>query len=197
MSSAVPIAPLHFPRFSLLNFGEIVDDPKYYRTGNEVIVFPVGYKMVRREQSYLHPETETDFVAEIRRGVDGPEFVVSASDDENGAPFVATSATSVWQLVVRRQKPDKVVSVSGLAKYALNDRFVQTILRQLKGGEALFRRLEESLLLKAIRKNAAAPTTETVATAGDSAVPATLSTDSASADTAAAGGPPRKTKASC
>lgn len=116
-----PIFPIIFGKMRIESLGKVVpNDPNYH---NDRYIWTVGYRSIRPYQSFVDPNTRTEYTSEILDGGDRPLFQVTASDAPD-RPGQGNSPTAAWTAILRKinektNKPFNAVSgpeYFGLAK---------------------------------------------------------------------------------
>jgi len=117
------------------SFGELPNEAAYRKSvaeGKPPLLFPVGYRAVRMGPAVDSTQLEVKFVSEIRRGVNGPLFVVTV-EDQAGVEYVASSATGAWHDALTKRSPGKTIAVNGVAKFGLGLDKVTEEIKRLAG----------------------------------------------------------------
>lgn len=129
-----PVLPFQLKGITFLSLGEIEwENTKYH---SSKYIWPPGYRSVKKMQAIGDSGTTEDYASEIRRGKDGPVFVV-ASRKRNGDPieFSAETPSGAWMKALRAIKNKKEVSISGPESFGFADPTIKRLIQELPNAE--------------------------------------------------------------
>ena len=121
----------------IINFGRIEYERTNYHTND--MLFPIGYKSIRIDQSIYEIDKKVEYICEILDGGDKPQFKL-VSEEEPDNPVVKESPTACWQVFYKKinsllnNKKNKI-NVNGDEKFGLCDNQVIQYLQQLPNVE--------------------------------------------------------------
>jgi hypothetical protein len=180
----------------LLATGKILVDARYCKkVGNNVTVYPVGFTSTRLGPSKDGKSNTVVFTSTITEGVSGPQFFVTAADDES-TKYSGENPTAVWLAALSsRVVGEKPPPVNGPSKFGLSVDAISAELKKLDGYDALVTMVTKTAE-PAITVPATKPgKTQKVLTAPAVPVAAPLdSSENTAPATAAAAAPPAKPK---
>lgn len=122
----------------LLCAGKIVLDARYCKKfGANVTVYPVGYTATRTGPS-KDGKGSVVFTSTIAEGANGPQFFVTAADEEDGVKHSGENPTAAWVAALSsRVQGEKPAPPNGPLKFGLSIDAVIAELKKLDGYDAL------------------------------------------------------------
>ena len=103
------------------------------------MLFPIGFKSMRIDQSIYEIDKKVEYICEILDGGDKPQFKLISEEEPNN-PVVKESPSACWQVFYKKinsllnNKKNKI-NVDGNEKFGLTDKSVIQYLQQLPNVE--------------------------------------------------------------
>lgn len=128
--------PLTFGDLTVESLGTVIPRYPYVVNGQ---VYPIGFSSSRMYTSRINPEKQVKYLSQILESGDGPEFVVTASDDPEHPIVSRENPSECWRQILlyfmeideSSEVSSEELSVCGRMRFGLTQPEVVSLMREL------------------------------------------------------------------